>query len=185
MTMKKYRFLTVLALFGALQWFSSCKPDEPVDPNEEELITKAQLTCTDSATGAVAFNAVYSDPDGDGGNGPVEFDSIFLDSGKVYNVRITLLDESDSDNIVNITDEVLEEANQHLFCYTPAGVNVVIERTDSDGTFPIGITTKWRAGGPSTGAVTVELRHQPDGAKNGTCTPGSTDLLVNFQAAVQ
>ncbi len=182
--MKKTVFLSAFAALFLALFFAACKPDEPVDPNEEELITKVQLTFTDSATGASVSEVVYSDPDGDGGNAAVRFDSIFLDSGKTYNASIALYDESDGGNVVNITTEVLEEANEHLFCYTPNGADVSIMKTDSDGTFPVGITTRWSVGNPGSGILRVELKHQPDGTKNGTCTPGSTDVQLDFQMEV-
>lgn len=182
--MKKTVFLSAFAALFLALFFASCKPDEPVDPNEEELITKVQLTFTDSATGASVSEVVYSDPDGDGGNAAVRFDSISLDSGMTYNVAISLFDESDGGNIVNITNEVLEEAQDHLFCYTPTNADVSIVKTDSDGTFPVGITTRWSVGNPGAGTLRVELKHQPDGTKNGTCTPGSTDVQLDFQIRV-
>jgi hypothetical protein len=182
--MKKTVFLSAFAALFLALFFAACKPDEPVDPNEEELITKVQLTFTDSATGASVSEVVYSDPDGDGGNAAVRFDSISLDSGMTYNVAISLFDESDGGNIVNITNEVLEEAQDHLFCYTPTNAYVSIVKTDSDGTFPVGITTRWSVGNPGAGTLRVELKHQPDGTKNGTCTPGSTDVQLDFQIRV-
>jgi hypothetical protein len=180
--MKKYSAISFFALLLALLFVASCKPDEPVDPNEEEVITKVQLTFADSANASNTFIALYSDADGAGGAAPTRFDSIRLDSGKTYNVSIALYDESDPSNIDNITTEVQAEANQHLFCYTATGANVTVTRTDSDGTFPIGITTKWKA---STGSMRVELRHQPDGQKDGTCTPGATDVQLDFVTRVQ
>lgn len=174
-----------MAFAMAVLFVASCKPDDPVDPNEEELITKVQLTFTDSANASNTWQVIYTDPDGDGGNGPTRFDSIALDSGKTYNVAIALYDESDGGNIQNITDEVQEEAAEHLFCYTPTGPSVTITKTDTDGTFPIGITSKWRAAGPSTGTLRVELRHQPDGLKDGSCAPGATDVQVDFVMTVE
>lgn len=182
--MKKLQKIALILPFISLLAFSSCKPKEPVDPNEEEVITKVQLTFTDSSNATNTFMATYSDPDGDGGGAPVQFDSIRLDSGRVYNVSIGLYDESDPQNVENITTEVLEESDQHLFCYTASGVAVSVLKTDSDGTFPIGQTTRWTAGAPSVGAMRVELRHQPDG-KDGTCNPGSTDVQLDFSLSIE
>jgi len=182
--MKKLSFLPIFALLLTVLFVASCKPDDPDDPNEEEVITKVTLTIADAGTGALVQTAVYSDPDGDGGAGPVRFDSLRLDSGKVYNVSIALYDESDGANIKNITDEVREEAAEHLFCYTASGAQVTVVKTDSDGTFPIGITSTWTAVSPSTGTMRVELRHQPNGAKDGTCTPGATDVQLDFVTIV-
>lgn len=178
-------FVAKFTALLALIFITSCKPDNPPNPNEEEVITKVQLTFTDSANSNNTFQAIYSDLDGPGGDGPTRYDSIRLDSGKIYNVEIALYDESDGGNIGNVTDEVREEAVDHLFCYTPSGANVTILKTDSDGTFPIGISTKWTAGAPSTGTLRVELRHQPDGLKDGTCTPGATDVQLDFVTIVE
>ncbi len=182
--MKKTTFLSLIALLFTVIFVASCKPDDPDDPNEEEVITKVSLTFTNAATGALASEAIYSDPDGAGGANPVRFDSIRLDSGKTYNVRIALYDESDAGNIKNITDEVQAEAAEHLFCYTPTGPNITVTKTDSDGSFPIGITTTWVVGNPATGTMRVELRHQPDSTKDGSCTPGATDVQVDFRVLV-
>lgn len=182
--MKKTSFLSLFALLLTVIFAASCKPDEPVNPNEEEVITKVTLTIVDPSTGALVQSAVYSDPDGAGGADPVRFDTLRLDSGRVYNVAIALFDESDGGNIKNITDEVRAESADHLFCYTATGVQVTVVKTDSDGTFPIGITTSWTAVTQSTGTVRVELRHQPDGTKNGTCIPGSTDVQLDFVTIV-
>lgn len=182
--MKKFQSIASILPFLLVLILASCKPDNPVDPNEEEVITKVQLTFTDSATGSNTFMVTYSDPDGDGGSAPVQFDSIRLDSGGVYNVSIALYDESDAQNVVNITSEVLEESDQHLFCYTASGATVGVLKTDSDGTFPIGVTTRWTAGMPGVGSMRVELRHQPDG-KDGTCNPGATDVQLDFSLVIQ
>lgn len=176
-------FIYLLA-FVLVLLSTGCKdPETPVDPNEEELITKVELQFT--ALGGATQSYVYNDPDGDGGNNPVRFDTIRLDSGASYQVRVLLYDESDPNNVANITDEVQAEAAEHLFCFTPSGVNVGISLTDSDGTFPIGIESSWVAAAPSTGTVRVELRHQPDGQKDGTCVPGATDLQLDFVTIVE
>lgn len=181
--MKKTTLLSLIALMVAVLFVASCKPDDPDDPNEEEVITKVQLTFSDSANGTNSFTVTYSDPDGDGGAVPTRFDTIRLDSGKVYNASIALYDESDPQNIENITLEVQEESQDHIFCYTATGASVAVLRTDSDGTFPIGITTKWTAGTPGAGTMRVELRHQP-GVKDGTCTPGATDVQLDFRLEI-
>jgi hypothetical protein len=63
-------------------------------------------------------------------------------------------------------------------------VNGIIVRTDSDGTYEIGLKTKWKSFGISNGTVTVTLKHQP-GIKNGTCTTGETDAEIAFITITQ
>src|SRR5687768_11206811 len=91
---KAASLLPLMFMLAALL-FTSCKPDDPVDPNEEELITKVQLTFTDLSNSSNTFTAIFSDPDGPGGAGPTQFDTIRLDSGAVYAATIALYDESD------------------------------------------------------------------------------------------
>ncbi len=169
----------------------ACKKDDktptPSDmgntppPNEEELITTVVLTFTDT-TGLVApFTVTFADPDGDGGNAPTIHEEIHLDSNKYYNVTIQFLDESKTP-AEDITAVVEAEGDEHIICYTPAGpASLNIVRTDSDGTFEIGLASFWSTGSSSmTGnTVTVVLKHQP-GVKDGSCSPGDTDVEVIF-----
>ncbi len=173
----------------------ACKKDDktptPSDsgdtppPNEEELITTLVLTFTDT-TGLVApFTVTFADPDGDGGNAPTTHEEIHLDSNKYYNVSIQFLDESKTP-AEDITAEVEAEGDEHMICYTPAGpASLTIVRTDSDGTFEVGLTSFWSTGGMSmTGnTVTVVLKHQP-GVKDGSCVPGDTDVEIVFNLVI-
>lgn len=171
----------------------ACKKDDktpiPSDlgntppPNEEELITTVVLTFTDT-TGLVApFTVTFADPDGDGGNAPTTHEEIHLDSNKYYNVSIQFLDESKT-LAEDITEEIEAEAAEHIICYTPAGgINLSVLRTDTDGTFEIGLASFWSSGAASMGTLTVVLKHQPDG-KDGTCLPGDTDVEVVFNVHI-
>ena len=171
----------------------ACKKDDktptPSDlgntppPNEEELITTVVLTFTDT-TGLVApFTVTFADPDGDGGNAPTTHEDIHLDSNKYYNVSIHFLDESKTP-AEDITEEIEVEAAEHIICYTPAGgINLSVLRTDTDGTFEIGLASLWSSGAASMGTLTVVLKHQPDG-KDGTCLPGDTDVEVVFNVHI-
>lgn len=183
-----YKTLLMAGMITAA--ISGCKKDDdlvPVPPpveNEGEVITKMTLTFVDSAGVQPTVSATFSDPDGDGGNAPTVFDTISLAASTTYNVSILLLNEtvSPADTISN---EVLEEDHEHLFCFTPSGVTVTITRTDSDGTYEVGLQSKWVTGTASNGTVKVVLKHQPDGLKDGTCTPGDTDIEVDFATKIQ
>jgi hypothetical protein len=157
------------------------KPENPPPPgNGGELITSLLLHFTDAADASVTYNYAFRDVDGEGGAAPIEWDTLFLDTSKVYHVRLTLLDESYPINILNISDEVAAEAADHFFCYETAGTAPAIMRTDSDGTYEVGLSSDWTTGATSgSGSVTITLRHQP-GVKDGTCEPGDTDVQVTF-----
>ncbi|MDB5242516.1 MAG: hypothetical protein JWP57_3141, partial [Spirosoma sp.] len=94
---------------------------------------------------------------------------------------------------IDATDEIKEKANEHLFVYTytaasgPA-TSLVVTITDQDtnpapGPYPLGLMTDIKTGASGTGKLNLILRHQPN-AKNGTPTPGTTDLDINFGVVI-
>lgn len=193
-TMSKNSIKSIFTILMLSLVVFACKKDDNTPapgggggapPNEEELITTIILTFTDT-TGLVApFTVTFADPDGDGGNAPTTHEDIHLDSNKYYNVSIQFLDESKTP-AEDITAEVQAESADHIICFTPAGpASLTIVRTDSDGTFEIGLASFWSTGGMSmTGnTVTVALKHQP-GVKDGSCSPGDTDVEVVFDVVI-
>ena len=186
MTKKFITLVSLTAIVGMTLTQISCnkKTTTPPNPNEEELITTFRLTLTDSAGVQPSVTIQYKDLDGDGGNNPSVWDSIRLKSNTTYNAQILLLNEtvSPADTISN---EVLEEGKDHLFCFTPTSVNTSIKRTDLDvNNLEIGLQSKWKTGAISTGTVQIVLRHQPD-TKTGSCDPGASDLDLTFQTWVE
>ncbi|MDG1476290.1 MAG: type 1 periplasmic binding fold superfamily protein [Vicingaceae bacterium] len=189
---KTYSILAVIALTTVMV---GCSKDddtpEPATtpsgtttpPNEEELITSAILNFVDTAGVQPSVQVAFRDPDGDGGNAPTEHDTIRLVANTYYTATIQLLNESESP-AEDITLEVQQEDDEHLFCYTPSNTNVAITRTDSDGTYEVGIATFWSTGASATGETTVTLKHQPD-VKDGTCAPGDTDIEISFVTEIQ
>ena len=189
--MKRRMFKPFMLALGALSLVVvSCKKDEvkpaePTPPNESELITTMELHFTDSLSGNT-FKVVFNDPDGDGGNAPTQFDTIHLLKNSTYKVEVTLLDKSKTP-ADTISNEVLEEANDHLFFYSsnPTSlVNVKIEDKDSNGK-NLGLKSTWKTSKDSNkGKVKVKLMHQP-GKKDGTSANGDTDIDIDFQVNVK
>tara|TARA_B110000091_G_C13699194_1_gene425510 strand:+ start:231 stop:821 length:591 start_codon:yes stop_codon:yes gene_type:complete len=191
-TMKTYSILAVIALTLGMV---GCSKDEDVPepsvtggttttpPNDEELITSAIISFVDTAGIQPSVQYAFRDPDGDGGNTPTQHDTIRLVANTYYNATIQLLNESVTP-AEDITLEVQQEDDEHLFCYAPSNTNVVIDRTDSDGAYEVGIATFWSTGAVATGTTTVTLKHQPD-VKDGTCAPGDTDVEITFVTEVQ
>lgn len=170
---------------------NGCKKDEdkPTTPpppvNESEITTTFKLTFVDSAGIAPTLTAMFRDPDGDGGNPAVQFDTIKLLANQTYFASILILDETKipADTISN---EVKEEGNDHLFVFTPGGVNETITILDQDSNtvpLPIGLESKWKTGAASSGTTRIVLRHQP-GVKDGTYAPGETDIDILFQTLI-
>lgn len=158
-------------------------PDGGGHSHEEELITTLILSFVDTAGVQPSVQYAFRDPDGDGGNAPTQHDTIRLVANTYYNATVQLLNESESP-AEDITLEVQNEDDEHLFCYAPTNTNVSIVRTDSDGMFEVGITTFWSTGSAANGETTVTLKHQP-GVKDGTCAPGDTDVEVTFVTEIQ
>lgn len=188
--MKKRTNTVMLIAFALATIWTGCKKDkDPVDVppppgNEEEVITTMKLTFVDSSNTSTIKYATFRDPDGDGGLSFDIFDTIKLDANKTWITTILLLNEtiSPADTISN---EVLDEGVDHLFCFTPTGTSATVLKTDVDNNgFPIGLQTKWYSTVTGNGTMQVELRHQP-GTKDGTCTLGDTDISVTFQVIVQ
>lgn len=181
-------------------------PNNPPPPaNTEEVITTMKLYLTDSATNAVTVFA-FEDADGDGGNaglfsGTNQADSVInLTANTTYFMEIFLLDVT-KNPVDTISNEVEEEGKDHMFFFnasspsgTPfttvlAGSNIKVIYTDLDAGTPargIGLTTRVRtysATGSNKYPFTVSLKHQP-GVKDGTFTPGDTDVEIPFKVKV-
>jgi len=179
-----YLFLAATLMVGCKKDKDSPKPNNPTPPaNEEELITTVKITFVDTAGVEPTVTVFFRDPDGDGGNAPTQFDTIRLAANSVYNATLEVFDES-KNPVENITTEIVEEADEHIFCFTPTNVNLSIVRTDSDGTYEIGLASQWTVGITSIGTTQVVLKHQP-GVKDGTCAPGDTDVELNFVTEIQ
>lgn len=165
----------------------ACEKDEkdvtnPDDGHEEELITTVNVEVTEPIT---TISATYSfqDVDGPGGNDPTKLDTITLVENTSYNVSLSFLNESE-DPAENITEEISEEADEHFICFDSSDDKITVTRTDSDGTYELGLESTWAAGSVSTnGTITITLKHQDEG-KDGTCTPGETDVEVTFPVKV-
>lgn len=181
---------SLLALLVAAPLFSSCNDDndEPTPDEDNEQITTVTYTLTPQGGGApVAIT--YRDLDGDGGTpATITPATLVLAPNTTYTGALTLLDET-KNPAENATAEILKESDEHLFVFAPAGVNLAVTATDKDkNNLPIGLATQAVAGAANaagtTGTLKITLRHQP-GTKNGTATPGDTDVEVTFPTAVR
>jgi hypothetical protein len=176
-------FMVCIMLLATLLLLESCDKDDPERVNEEEVITTVTVTLTPDGGGIPVILKFF---DEDGVNGSI--DPIYTVTGPLvsstpYSGKIELLNETE-DPAEDITLEVEEEANDHLFCFTTAG-NIAIDYKDADDNgLPVGITTLWVTGAPGEAEVTITLRHQ-SGTKTGVC-PGSgeSDVEVVFNVSI-
>ncbi|AUD06946.1 hypothetical protein [Spirosoma pollinicola] len=166
----------------------ACSKDEQnVAPtNDNEAITTATLTLTNKATPTEIITATI-----DNLNTTADFSkaTLLLKANTTYTGTISLLDKTQTPTL-DATEEIREKTNEHLFVYTPStGLGLTITLTDKDtnpspGPYPVGLTTEMKTGAAGTGKLKVVLRHQPN-VKNGTATPGSSDLDVDFSLMIQ
>lgn len=186
--MQKNRII-IFSCFALSLLFSmtACK-NTSVDVEEEnEIITTVKLHFT---TGGIKQTFIFNDSDGDGGNAPTKFDNIKLKPNTSYTLTVELLDESKTP-ANNITNEVATESDEHLFVFTPLPASLLTYTYgDKDArNFPIGLTGTAKTGAAGTGKLKVQLRHQPPvngkEVKNGTPTPGSDDVNLDFNISIQ
>ncbi len=182
----KKPFLNWMMVIILLSFFSvSCSKDDDPMGNEEELITTLRLTLRETGSATVKVFE-FKDPDGTGGNPPTKFDPIILSPSKNYTCTIDVLNESVTP-AVDITAEIIAEADDHQFYFEPAGVNINVINLDADSKgLPLGVSSTWNTGAASNGTVKVTLKHKPGSKATGDLvSKGETDIEVNFTAQVQ
>ena len=179
----------IISLIAFAVFAVSCKKDDdnPSNPgtgnNQGEIITTLIIQFSDSAGIQPDASVAFRDPDGDGGNGPVQFDTVRLASNTTYYAEILLLDETKTP-VDTISNEVLEEAVDHMFFFQHTGSVITTSYNDIDSNgLPVGLSTIWRTGTVSSGTSQVILKHQP-GSKDGTQGPGETDVDVTFVSEI-
>lgn len=184
------KFNLTLATFFLVSVFAlnSCKPqcekhpDDPECLGEEELITTLKVLVYDSATNASVGTFQFSDADNNGT--PEIFDTIKLNANTTYRVALQFLNTSVAP-AEDITTEIEAEKDEHLIVFHAHDVTVNFTYADvDDNNLPVGLSSYWRATTTGNGHIHIKLRHQP-GVKDGTETPGDTDVEVEFPAYIQ
>lgn len=189
-----FLFLSLVCIAATL-FLSGCDKSDPEPVNENELITtltlrfkKVEEDGQSVSKEPVEFS--WRDADGSGPGAPV-VDDVILDAGATYELTLTLLDESKSP-AVNITDEILEEDEEHQFFFSVTGIVATISYDDADGNGkPIGLDNLFKAGALGQGTLAIILRHEPEknaaGVEQGNPANagGETDLDVAFPITFQ
>ncbi len=173
--------LRIAALLPALvMLMTSChRDDDDTQPqNEQELITTVILTFVDLDNTSSVF--AWRDTDGPGGADP-EIDEISLDPETTYNLFVAFLDESDPMDIKDITEEVEEESDEHLICFSGSNFNAEPTATNKDSNGdPLGTEASLETGPAGDGTLTIRLKHDPDKTAATPCNTGETDVEVTF-----
>lgn len=185
MKLHDLKLLAVLFLFlPALMVTTGCDSDDDDEPeNEQELITSVILTFTPTSGVPLVFSA--KDLDGDGGNPPVVED-ITLAANTSYTLAVAFLDESDPTDVENITEEVLEEDEEHLVCFTVSGSVPApsIQDKDDDGN-DLGLISTFMTGAAGSGTLRVTLKHEAEKGTPNACSTGETDADQTFNVSIQ
>lgn len=188
-------YISILCIAVAL--LSACEADDPVKEDVPEMITQVNLIFT-PADGGAPVTATAIDPDGEGVqdiqvDGPV---NLSADTEYILDIELVNGLAEPGTAEYNVTDEVSEEAEEHLFFFSwtdnlfsdPSGNGNVDNRNDpvnyededADGQ-PLGLKTAWTTGEATTGELRIILKHQP-GLKsaNSDANTGETDLDIRF-----
>lgn len=184
--MKKYLPILMSALL-----FTACKKDEDIHPTDDnELITRVELTFTDVTT-KTTLTYTFQDKDGDPKTAPEKFDKIMLDKGKTYTMSLGVYDDTKSP-VEDMTEEIEEESDVHLFVFktTPASLLAITLVDQDKNGLPVGLAssvlTQSTAG---TGKLNLLLKHQPElngvRVKTGQEAGGSTDIDLTFDVEVK
>lgn len=187
--MKKLQLFTI-ALLSLIIGLTSCSKDDPIIPNEEELITTMTYTLTPTTIGNPVVLS-FIDMDGDGGDPPSITTVGALLSNATYTGKLSLSNDL-ANPAVDISEEVLEEGVDHQFFFQSDvnGLSIMYTDQDNDGN-PIGLDTEVTATTAGTGNLTIILRHEPNktaaGVSSGDITNagGETDIEVTFAIDVQ
>lgn len=187
--MKNFKLIGITLL--TLIVFSSCSDDHSHDhgANEEELITTVVTTLT---SGNQTITLTSKDLDGNGPNPPVVTASGDLTVNTPYTGAIKFLNESVSPAI-DITKEIKEEGLEHQIFYQAAASIGAFTYTDADTKGnPIGLAFTLRtAASPTTGTITVVLRHEPNKTAAGVAqgaianAGGATDASVTYNVVLK
>ena len=172
--------------FAFMLLLAACDSTEPeAGGGEEEFFT--EVTITLSGDDGSTATATASDPDGDKAN--IVFTTLMLKPGVTYTGALTLRDDINDEDV---TGEIEEEAEAHLFFYTPEGgvtSRLTVTRLDTDANdAPLGLEIRVAVspGGAATGTLNVKLAHyENEDDKQAAHTPANRpgselDLDLDF-----
>jgi hypothetical protein len=192
--MNKQTLKTAFVFLALSTAFAACdKKDDkelPV-PAEQELITTMKLSVTDGGSFTQTFTYKVENGFGSTGQGSVQIDTIVLEPNKSYTVTTELFNEKENP-AEDITEEVLEERDEHLLIYQsdpasgPGSISFSDGSKDHNG-LPFNQTITFTTGAAGAGTLQVNLIHAPTD-KNGA-TPdasgGETDAEAVYPVRIQ
>ena len=200
--MLKNIYLKATLLSTVLLFIACDKDDEPEAENEMEVFTKTIIKVTnlsDSSSETYEFEVEDHDDDHDHSHSVIAanqegehgIQEIELMSSSDYKFEISFLNDSDPNNVIDMTEEVIEEADEHHVYYELLGNGISYESTsgdtmDSNGN-ALNLVTKWTTTIATVVDVEAYLIHQPTSKSGGSRDDfgGATDVEIEFEAHVE
>lgn len=198
--MKNLQKLPIYLFAILAMGFASCESDDPVPENDAEVITDVTLTFQelDASGNAVGtpFSAKASDPEGIEIGATPTIETVTVKKGKTYRMNITVTNSIAGEDI---TEEILEEADEHQFFFVGgafAGNILTIAYDDPSGEL-IGLQTELGVSsspGTNNTQMQIVLRHALDKSYPGATNPnfptyeqagGETDLDITFPVVIE
>jgi hypothetical protein len=177
--MQKTLKLLILSAI-VISMLNSCKKEVV---NIEERITTFQLMVTDLTDPNLKIaNFYWKDLDLEGPKSAI-VDTMKLNAKHDYAVEIKLLNEANG-SMTNLTDEIWQEKDAHLFIFKPLNADLTVSVTDKDSKkLPVGLTSIFKTNTISKGFLQVTLFHNSD--KSNPYGSGTNELDVNFPVVIQ
>ncbi|MDG1291466.1 MAG: hypothetical protein P8N91_03670 [Flavobacteriaceae bacterium] len=195
----------IIALFLFVLIFACSKDEDPEPAHEEEIVTLVTLEVSKvGSSETIKYNFEVEGHDHDDHEEEEEEDDdhddhdgehteIELEANSSYNVSMFIYNDTDPNNIKNITQEIIEEKDEHQVFYAitdelsgfsiePASDDTV----DSNGN-SLYIKTTWTTTGETSGDVVGYLIHEPTQKTGTTRTDfgGATDFEIDFEVHVE
>ena len=187
----------------------SCDKGEPAVVHEHEVFTRVVLEVKKNGetnfkkyTFEVEGHDHHDDDDhgdddhgdddhGDDDHGD-EHTEVELDTNSTYHVSIFFYNDSDPDNIEDVTLEIIEEADVHQVFYEMTeipGFSIAAasdDTKDSNGN-PLFLKTNWTTTSETSGDVMAYLLHEPTSKTGSTRADfgGATDVQIEFEVHVE
>jgi hypothetical protein len=202
--MLKNIYTNTLLIIFAFLLVISCDKGEPVVVHEHEVFTRVVLEVKkDGETNFKKYTFEVEghddhghddhgdDDDGDDDHGD-EHTEVELDTNSTYHVGIFFYNDSDPDNIEDVTLEVIEEADAHQVFYEMteiSGFSIAAasdDTKDSNGN-PLFLKTSWTTASETSGDVMAYLIHEPT-SKTGSARAdfgGATDVEIEFEVHIE
>jgi hypothetical protein len=197
--MKNLRKLPVYLFAALAMGFASCESNDPEEENDGEVITDVTLNFQElNASGGTVGSVISfkaSDPQGiEVGSSPT-IQTVTLTKGKTYRMSIEVYNSIEKEDI---TEEILEEADEHQFFFLGTAVtgNILAITYDDPSGERIGLRNKVvvsSSPGTNNAQLRVILRHDLDKGFPGASNPnfanfvqagGESDLDITFPVVI-